>query len=822
MRFKKILRTVTITLVTLLGVYLLLLAGAAFYINRQKEHLRRKIETALRDNLHGQLSLKDFDVTFWRYFPSVGLRVTDFSLSDSVYHKPLFSVKTIATTFNPFSLLLSGKQIDDIIIEDAGFHLFTDSGGYSNKYLLTPRQRESGKRTVSSDLLLKKIRIGNLTMLIEDPRKNKRISLLVNKLDASIERNDSLMRISLQEDISMRQGLGFNLQKGSYFENQRISGDWVFNLGRRTQQLSFEKTTISVGGHPFGIAGNFRLGAKPEFSLQFSTRNIGFPLIQAIVTKHIRDKLGNVDISGVLDADGMVEGSLLPGVKPYVAINYRAGNNTLRTHMAAFTNCSFNGNFVNRVNADSVNDDANSRIRISDFTGNWSGIRLSGKQVVLTNLADPSLQFDLQSACTLQALDELFAMKQIRFLDGAAKIRLQYNGKVTKDRSMLEEIEGKLSISDGVVEYVSKGFMFSRCNGVVEFYKDSISIPGFRCSYLKNDIQVRMNGSNIRRAYLVGDRSRPPVLNCILQSGYLNLADFTPLFAGRKQRAKTPGSRQGLDLFSRKFDAMIANGIFRLAVTVNDIRHQNLQAKNFRGDIRFGNGYWDISALSMNFSEGRIRLSGSMVEQAGDRHEAGIRLSMDNVDVRKLFLAFDDFGLKDISHRHLQGSFSTSASMQAVITGKGSLASPGLRGTIDFSLRNGALFNFATLMHIKEYVFKKRNLEDVRFAEIKTRIDLNGEEMYINRMEISSNVFRLFLEGNYGLKGKNTDLLIQVPFSNFNKGNFDGETVPSNRGIGKAPKNIWLRAKNKDAGNVKLTLTLNPTLKTAKKGRRAT
>ncbi len=125
--------------------------------------------------------------------------------------------------------------------------------------------------------------------------------------------------------------------------------------------------------------------------------------------------------------------------------------------------------------------------------------------------------------------------------------------------------------------------------------------------------------------------------------------------------------------------------------------------------------------------------------------------------------------------------------------------------------------NFAPLAHVKNYVFKKRNLEDVRFAEIKTRISISGTDMFINRMEVESNVFRLFLEGNYGLKGKNTDLLIQVPFNNFNKRNFSEEVMPVNKGIGKSPKNIWLRARNNEEGKVKLTLTLNPKLKETNK-----
>ncbi|HNU89131.1 MAG TPA: AsmA-like C-terminal region-containing protein, partial [Ferruginibacter sp.] len=399
------------------------------------------------------------------------------------------------------------------------------------------------------------------------------------------------------------------------------------------------------------------------------------------------------------------------------------------------------------------------------------------------------------------------------FQDGTAKLNLFYDGPVTKDRSLLAEMEGKLSVSNGTVEYVPRGFTFRKCNGDIEFYKDSIRIPGFVCSYLKNEIHIEAEGKNIRRNFLAGQHTRQPELKCIVRSPYLDLEDFKPLFAAKKQRVNKGRSKQDLTALSNKFDDLIENGIIRLLVKVADIRHQNLRAKNFEGDIRFGTGYWEIPDLSMNLSGGYIRLLGKIEETGNDKHAAGVKVKVTNVDVKKLFLAFDDFGLEDISHKNLQGNFSTTASINAGIDGRGKLVPESLSGTIDFSLKNGGLQNFAPLAHVKNYVFKKRNLEDVRFAEIKTRIDIKGSDMFINRMEIESNVFRLFLEGNYGLKGKNTDLLLQVPFSNFNKKKFSEEDMPVNKGIGKAPKNIWLRAKNNEEGKVKLTLTLNPKLK---------
>lgn len=817
MPVKKILKKTAIGFLCLAGLYMLLLAGAGIYVNTQKERIRNLIDVELREKLHGVVSIGDIDISVWKHFPFIAFRIHDFTLSDSVYNKPILRAKTMSTTFGLTGLLLSGKKIDDVIIEDASFHLFTDSAGYSNKYLLNFKKKHAASAAHSSGIEIREVKIKNLNLLVEDALKNKRISLLVNALDASVTQTGRVMQIAVNEKISMKNGLGFKLEKGSYLEDQIVEGNWLLKLNTDTKDLSFERTPVSINGHPFNLAGSFSFTADPVFKLSLDTKAVSFSQVKEIVTERIRQKISKVNLAGILDIEGLIEGSLLPGIKPYVSLNWKTENSSLKTHIAEFTGCNFSGNFMNRVDKDSVNDDANSRIVIPSFTGNWGEMKLAGKDISLTNLVSPFLRFNISSECHLQSLDNLFSMKGLSFREGTAKLNLFYSGIVTKDRSMLAEMEGKLSVSNGTVDYVPRGFTFTKCNGDIEFYKDSIHIPGFSCRYLKNEIHISAEGKNIRRNFLAGEHTRQPELKCILQSPYLDLEDFRALFAAKKQGVKKGRSGQGLTALSNKFDNLIDHGIIRLLIKVGDIRHRNLLAKNFEGDIRFGTGYWEIPSLSMNLSGGYIRLLGKIDETGNEKHTARVKVNMKDVDVKKLFFAFDNFGLADISHKNLQGNFSTIASINAGIDGSGKLVPESLSGVIDFSLKNGGLQNFAPLAHVKNYVFKKRNLEDVRFAEIKTRISISGTDMFINRMEVESNVFRLFLEGNYGLKGKNTDLLIQVPFSNFNKRNFSEEDMPVNKGIGKSPKNIWLRAMNNEEGKVKLTLTLNPKLKETNK-----
>jgi hypothetical protein len=73
-------------------------------------------------------------------------------------------------------------------------------------------------------------------------------------------------------------------------------------------------------------------------------------------------------------------------------------------------------------------------------------------------------------------------------------------------------------------------------------------------------------------------------------------------------------------------------------------------------------------------------------------------------------------------------------------------------------------------------------------------------------MEIASSVFTIFVEGTYGLKG-NSDVSIQIPFSNLKKRNADNK--PENSGLNKkAGSSLYLRGRTGPDGNIQFKTDL--------------
>ena len=100
--------------------------------------------------------------------------------------------------------------------------------------------------------------------------------------------------------------------------------------------------------------------------------------------------------------------------------------------------------------------------------------------------------------------------------------------------------------------------------------------------------------------------------------------------------------------------------------------------------------------------------------------------------------------------------------MNGFLTANAKLIPDSLKCFVKFNIQNGDLVNFEPMMEIGKKIFKKRNFSDIRFADLHDLLEIRGEEVTINRMEIRSSVLGLFAEGNYNLK-TGPDLSIQVP-----------------------------------------------------------
>ena len=155
------------------------------------------------------------------------------------------------------------------------------------------------------------------------------------------------------------------------------------------------------------------------------------------------------------------------------------------------------------------------------------------------------------------------------------------------------------------------------------------------------------------------------------------------------------------------------------------------------------------------------------------------KAQLQNVNVSKIFYAFNNFGLKSPTDKNIGGTLTADVTMQGGLTTKAQIIPGEMKGFVKFNLHDGQLVDFEPVQKIQQTVFKSRNFSDIQFADLHDLLEINGDNITINRMEIHSSVITMFVEGVYNTK-TGPDLSIQVPLSNL-KANKDSVMV--NKGI---------------------------------------
>ncbi len=784
------------------GVILFLFVLLSVYIEINKKEILADLKEGLARKIQGNIVYSSADVTVWRSFPYIGLRLSGVNLSDSL-DVSLVKMEEISVKASVFDFLGNSTELKNLSFRNGTIHLFTDSSGYTNKYLVdrnTAANQRKNKIEISSASLK------NVRVILENKIKNKRFDIVFRKLDADISTKDKVAKIRLVQS-SMVKGLGFNLSKGSYLKDQSLQGTIRLSYDQNTSHLTFNETRLKIDGQPYYLKGDFRMDAPGSFSLSIKTRNAPFNKLKRIFAQRTMSKLKDLDIKQPIDVEAMVEGSLGYRTIPRVTASWMVKQNKLVTPVAAFDDCSFNGTFSNEVVKGKLRTDENSSIVLTGFKGNWEGIQLAGEKISITDLVNPYVDMSLRSAADLKDLNEKLGLRTIRFLGGVASLNFHYTGPLQKDIS-LDKMNGRLKFSGATIQYIPRDFTFNNCSGDILFSSDKLQADNLKFDMGSNHFSVNLAGSNL--SALSSENAGRAMIDCNVSIPSLNIAELKSLFAAKKtvQAVKSPSK---ILFAANKIDDALDHGDLRMSITAGSVRYNAFMGKDLRGTVLFSNNDLLISGVSVAHAEGTLLLDADIKQNKGF-HTASAKVKLNNVDVARVFKAFDDFGQDGISHENLRGRLNANISITMSINNAGSIIPGTMNGVVDFSLKNGLLTNYEPMQNIKGFVFKNKDMNNVSFAELKNRLEISNYKIRIPRMEIQSTAIAMFVEGVYDIKKTESKIDIQVPLKGLKKK--DSSYIPQNIGVdARAGMSIYLTGKNDKTGKVKLGLNTSKTIR---------
>jgi hypothetical protein len=789
-----------------LALILVLVITLVLYVSINKKKIIRQVTTEISNHLNGQVNIGNIELSFIRNFPHISVLLNNVSITDTmfnIHHHTFFKGKEIFVSIDVLKLINNQPPIKGIRLQTGELYLYTDSTGYTNTYLLQLKKdttNNSGQNEAQNDF--KNLFLKDIRFIVNDSVKKKYHDLVINQLKVKVSDKENRLLLITKANILVK-SLAFKTEKGSFVKDKVFSGQFNMWFQKDAKLLSFDSINIKLSGHPFNMSGQLELaGAQPQFRLRMHTKKIPYDFIRSALPAKLDSALSIADINGTLDANATITGPLKGG-EPKVYVNWLAKDVQLSTLFLDFEHATFNGFFNNEVQPGLPRKDPNSMIELTDFTASWHGLPVRSEQITILNLSQPMLACDLTSHFPLTQLNELIGSKTLYLSQGEGNVQLTYAGPLVKNDNTNSFLNGAISFKDAVIEYTPRKVEMKKLNGKLVFKNLDVFVENLQCVVLNNII--RMDGQAKSLLTLINTQPDKANINWNIHMPVMNLGSFLYLFKSRESDSRKSEKKSTLQGVANKIDDLIERGRLQVKLDAGRLIYKNFEATNALADITLLNDRYIINNVSMDHSGGHIALKGSLLNET-KYHQANLQVNMDNVNVSKVFADFNNFGQDGLTAQSIEGKLCADINASMELTNDGQVIPSTIVSQVNFSLKDGALNNYEPIKKLQRFVFKKRNFDNIRFAELKSRLEISNQEIKINRMEIQSTVMSLFVEGIYNKKGT-TDLSIQIPLSNLKKR--DEDYNPENIGVNKkGGGSIFLRGKPGEDGNIKFKLDL--------------
>ena len=414
------------------------------------------------------------------------------------------------------------------------------------------------------------------------------------------------------------------------------------------------------------------------------------------------------------------------------------------------------------------------------------------------NLYEPIMTCDLTSNFPLTTLNDIIASDVLALQSGNGSINLTYKGPLEKNNNTNSFVNGVVSFKEGTVLYEPRNVELKNVNGRLVFKNSDVLIEKLQCLVLNN--KITMDGQAKNLLSLINTEPNKVNIDWNIYSPELNLSSFIYLLKSEKKIATNKSTKSKLGKVSTSIDAALDQGSVNVNLRASKLSYKKFEGSNAIANVALLQDRYVINKLSMDHAGGHIDLSGSLASLRENYHLAKVDVQMDNVDVNKVFEAFNNFGQDGIKAENLEGKLNAKVNATLELDNNGKAYPNTIESVVDFSLKNGVLNNFEPVKKIQSFIFKKRDFENIRFAELKDRLEISNQEIKINRMEVESTVISMYVEGTYSMKGT-TDMSIQIPLSNFKKRGPGYK--PENTGADKkGGSSIFIRGRPGPDGNI--------------------
>ncbi|ASZ12869.1 AsmA-like C-terminal region-containing protein [Chitinophaga sp. MD30] len=787
----------------LLALIIIAWLGLAWYISANKKTILVQINTRLSERLNGQLVIGDMSPSLVRSFPNVSVGLKNVTLQDSLWakhHHTLLDASLIFVKINTAALLKKQLDIQEITFDKGAIYLFTDSLGYSNTSVFRRGRKKEGKN--NTDAAISRLQMRDVQFTLENHQKHKLFKLNIQYLKGTVQSSDTARLIDLTTAIHIS-NFEFNTDKGSYIKDKLLEATnmrLVFN--RKEKILRIPAQDIRIDKQPVNLNGSFDFGPKPPaFALDITVNNVAFRKAASFMPPNISGKLKHLDLEKPLDIKAVLRGHMQYRDTPLVRVSWKTTNNTFITKAGTFNECSFTGGFFNELVPGNGHNDENSIVHLNKLSAKWLGVPLQADTVRVLNLKHPALSGHFRSKFPLTDLNEAAGGDVFQFNSGTAVADLYYKGGVTEGDTIQPFLRGIIQVEKGAMVYLPRNLSFKDCNATLAFTGNDLVLQNIRIRTDKSALMMEGTVRNLMNFYF----SAPDkiLLDWKIKSPVVDLNEFRSFLAQRGKAKSTATTRKKVSRAVTQLDIVLNQSNVNMQVQLDKVLYRRFNAQQVKADLTLTQTGILLRQIALQHAGGSLNMKGN-IQQDGNNNKFKVNASLNNVHIDQLFYAFNNFGLEKLTSNNLKGILSANIDLSGNVLDNGTLVKHSLFGSLGFNLRQAALIHFEPLENIGKFVFRRRNMSNITFDNLRNTLEVKGNKVIIPPMRIATSAINMDVAGVYGL-GTGTNISLDIPLRNPAK---DSAITDEAEKLRRSRKGliVHLHAVNDKDGKVKLKL----------------
>ncbi len=694
----------------------------------------------LNESLNTSLTYKEIHFSFISRFPDASLEFNDVKMLEVVPYKKkeiLFKAHHLYARFNIWDIITGNYTVRKIEINDGAIALKHFKNGTDNYHIF---KTDTTSTSSKFNYDLNKVIFKRVNFSLIGYKDNERYAFNIKQGQAKGNFSDDKYSLKIDGDLLIHQIMTDSI---NYIRNKDATVDFTFQVDNKKGTYTINKGDLNLNKIPFFVEGLINYSDSIK-NIDFNVKGKDLELHDFIheLPSEYQNKMSDISTEGNFSFEVNIKGGLSSDAPFNINLNasMKNGNLTKENSDINFTNLNFNLTYTNGGS----NSLKNSKLYFKNFSATHKMGQISGEFSVI-NLESPSINAKLKGTFNLTDLLPFIGNSTIKNIEGKAvadvilDLKLKQWSNVKSSDFIGSKSSGMINLSNVNIELNESSNSISGLNGIVLFSNTNLVLEKLNLNYGKTNFDI--TGTLIDIFPYFFNSSYPLKAKIKVQTKNIDFDDLL------KTNSSSETSNKKLNIPEN----ILADVDFQ----ASKVKFGKFTGSEMKTSIYFVNGRLDIPSFKISALDGIITASGKISKTNEETFFITLKTKIIDIDARKAFYAFDDFGqeVDGLTYNKINGTIDADIELVSEWNSDFSPRMDRLMVISDAVIKNGEIRNYNTLEALSKYV-KVSNLSEIKFETLKNVITIRNEVITIPEMEIKSNAMNLWISGTHTFKNE--------------------------------------------------------------------